>query len=41
MRRKMIILCVTALLILTCSLTVFAQDFDPEQTGAISVTLTE
>ena len=41
MRRKMITLCVTALLILTCSLTVFAQDFDPEKTGAISVTLTE
>ena len=41
MRRKIITLCVTALLILTCSLTVFAQDFDPEKTGAISVTLTE
>lgn len=41
MRRKMITLCVTALLILTCTLTVFAQDFDPEKTGAISVTLTE
>ena len=41
MRRKMITLCVTVLLILTCSLTVFAQDFDPEKTGAISVTLTE
>ena len=41
MRRKMITLCVTALLILTCSLTVFAQDFDPEKTGSISVTLTE
>lgn len=41
MRRKMIILCVTALLILSCSLSAFAQDFDPEKTGAISVTLTE
>ena len=41
MRRKMITLCVTALLILTCSLTVFAQKFDPQKTGAISVTLTE
>ena len=41
MRRKMITLCVTALLILTCSMTVFAQDFDPEKTGAISMTLTE
>ena len=41
MRRKIIILCVTALLMLTCSLSVFAQDFDPEKTGCISVTLTE
>lgn len=41
MRRKMITLCVTALLILTCSLTVFAQDFDPQKTGSVSVTLTE
>ena len=41
MRRKMIALCVTALLILTCSFTVFAQDFDPEKTGFVSVTLTE
>lgn len=41
MRRKIITLCVTVLLILTCSFTVFAQDFDPEKTGAISVTLTE
>ena len=41
MRRKMITLCVTALLILTCSLTVFAQDFDSQKTGSVSVTLTE
>ncbi|MBR2938171.1 MAG: Cna B-type domain-containing protein [Oscillospiraceae bacterium] len=41
MRRKMITLCVTALLILTCSLAVFAQDFDWEKTGVVSVTLTE
>ena len=41
MRRKMITLCVTALLILNCSLKVIAQDFDPEKTGSISVTLTE
>ena len=41
MRRRMITLCVTAMLILTCSLTVFAQDFDPEKTGSVSVTLTE
>lgn len=41
MRRKMITVCVAALLILTCSLTVFAQGFDPQKTGAISVTLME
>ena len=41
MRRKMIILCVMALLILSCSCTAFAQEFDPERTGSISVTLTE
>ena len=41
MRRKMITLCVAAFLMLTCPLTVFAQDFDPEKTGCISVTLTE
>ena len=41
MRRKIIALCVTTLLILTCSQTVFAHDFDPERTGTISVTLTE
>ena len=41
MRRKIITLCATVLLILACSLTVFAQDFDPEETGSISVTLTE
>ena len=41
MRRKIISLCVAALLILTCSFTVFAQDFDPEKTGFVSVTLTE
>jgi uncharacterized surface anchored protein len=41
MRRKLITLCVTALLILTFPFTVFAQDFDPEKTGSVSVTLTE
>ena len=41
MRRKIITLCVTILLILCCSLTVFAQDFDSQKTGSISVTLTE
>ena len=41
MRRKIIILCMTVFLMLTCSSTVFAQAFDPEKTGSISVTLTE
>ena len=41
MLRKMIIFCVTVLLILTCSLATFAQDFDPKKTGTFSVTLTE
>ena len=41
MRRKIITLCAAVLLILACSLPVFAQDFDPERTGSISVTLTE
>ena len=41
MRRKMIILCVTALLILSCSLTAFAKGFDPTRSGTVSVTLTE
>ena len=41
MGRKMITLCVTVFLILTCSLTVFAQDFDAQKTGSVSVTLTE
>lgn len=40
MHRKLIPLCVTLLLILSCSLTVFAQEFDPQRTGSISVTLT-
>jgi hypothetical protein len=41
MHRKIITFCVTALLILTCSFTAFAQDFDPQKTGSVSVTLTE
>jgi hypothetical protein len=41
MRRKMIALCVAVLLMLNCSMTVFAQNFDPQKTGSISVTLTE
>lgn len=41
MCRKITTLCVTVLLILTCSLTAFAQDFDLEKSGSVSVTLTE
>ena len=41
MRRNMIALCVAVVLILTCSLTAFAQAFDPEKTGSVSVTLME
>ena len=41
MRRKMITLYVATLLVLTCSFTAVAQEFDPEKTGSICVTLTE
>ena len=41
MPRKIITLCVAVLLILTCALTAFAQGFDPERTGSISVTLAQ
>lgn len=41
MRRKMLILCVTVLLILSCSLTAFAQRFDPNKSGSVSVTLAQ
>ena len=41
MHRKIIRLFVAVLFILTCSMTVFAEDFDPQKTGSISVTLTE
>ena len=41
MRCKIISLFVAVLFILTCSMTVFAEDFDPEKNGSISVTLTE
>ena len=41
MYRKIITLCVTALMILSCSLTAFAQDFDHDKKGSVSVTLTE
>ncbi len=41
MSRKIIILAVTVLLLLNCSLTVFAEEFDPQKTGSVCVTLTE
>ena len=41
MSRKIITFCVTILLILTCSYTVFAEEFDQSKTGSISVTLIE
>ena len=41
MSRKTITFCVTILLILTCSYTVFAVEFDQCKTGSISVTLIE
>ena len=41
MKRKIITFCITILLILTCSYTVFAEEFDQSKTGSISVTLIE
>jgi hypothetical protein len=41
MSRKIIILAVTVLLLLNCALTVFAEEFDPQKTGSVCVTLTE
>lgn len=41
MRRKWILLCMIALLVLSCSVPVFAQDFDGDRTGSITVTLIE
>ena len=41
MNRKIITFCVTILLLLTCSYTVFAEEFDCSKTGSISVTLIE
>lgn len=41
MNRKILSLCMTALLILSCMITVSAEEFDPAKTGFISVTLTE
>lgn len=41
MSRKIITFCVTVLLLLTCSYTVFAEEPDLDKTGSISVTLVE
>lgn len=41
MSRKIITFCVTIILLLTCSYTVFAEEFDLGKTGSISVTLIE
>ena len=41
MVRKILLLWMTALLFLTCVLTVSAEEFDPGKTGSISVTLME
>ena len=41
MSRKIISFCVTILLLLTCSYTAFAEEFDSGKTGSISVTLIE
>ena len=41
MGRKMLAICLTALLLVTCVVTVSAEGFDPAKTGSISVTLTE
>lgn len=41
MRHKLIIFCLTILLVLTCSNTVFADEFYRDETGSISVTLIE
>ena len=41
MSRKIIIFCLTILLISTCSYTVFAEEYNPDLTGSISVTLTD
>lgn len=41
MRRKIIIFCATIILLMTSSYAVFAEGFDPDKTGSISVTLVE
>ena len=41
MSRKIIIFCLTIFLVLTCSYKVFAEEYNPDLTGSISVTLTD
>ena len=41
MNRKILTLWIAVLLLMTCVITVSAEAFDPQQTGSISVTLTE
>ena len=41
MSRKIILFCVTVLLLFACSYTVFAEEFDQSKTGSIAVTLIE
>ena len=41
MNRKIRTLCMTVLLLATCVLAVSAEEFDPQKTGSISVTLTD
>ena len=41
MKHKILTLCAAALLLLFCVVPVYAEEFDPEKTGSVSVTLTE
>ena len=41
MRRKMILLFMTVVLLFSCAMTGFANEFDPERIGSISVTLVQ
>ena len=41
MGRKIVVFCLTVLMLVTCVFTVSAEEFDPAKTGSISVTLTE
>ena len=39
MKHKILTLCAAALLLLFCVVPVYAEEFDPEKTGSVSVTL--